>query len=102
MESTVNWVTIILGVGQALILLIGLVFGLTIKTQVQSTRAKIMKDVQAQYVSAPVSAQQFANTNILLTNLTTEVSGLKTEVGNLSVQMAHLEGKVGNGFGRKA
>ena len=95
-----NWLMFIGGVGQVAVLVLLSFVGLMLRARVQSSEVAIMHQARTEFVSAPVNAQQFATTNLLLTNLGTQMAAMQDSTTNIAVRLSRVEGvleKIRNG-----
>jgi len=103
-DNTASW--LILGAGgiQGAILIVLSFVALMQKGKILASEAKIMKRVQAEFVPAQVSVQQFASLNLLLTNLgggmeriMDDLKHVQTTVNNVDQRLARVEGRMNSG-----
>lgn len=85
------------GIAQMVVAAALFVFGLMIQSNVRKMKDEIMRESRGEFVAAPVAAQQYASTNLLLTNLAQEVGAMRTEVVSLGKEVAALDATIKNG-----
>lgn len=104
-QSTVtDWLLLGAGALQGVMVILLAFVALMQKGKILASEAKIMKRVQAEFVPAQVSAQQFASLNLLLTNLGGGVEHIRddlrrvqTTVNNVDQRLARVEGRLNSG-----
>lgn len=89
-----NSIVVAGGVLQMVVAAALFVFGLMIQNNVRKVKEEIMKDVRGEFVSANVSAQQHAHTNLLLQNLGVDVREVKESIAELSTRISRVEGRL--------
>lgn len=89
-----NWLVTIGGAIQVIVAGALFVFGLMIQSNVRKMKDEIMREVRTEFVSAAVSAQQYATTNLLLRNLTATVEGMRADLTGVGNKVAALEATI--------